>query len=428
MADKKAGTPLGYIDRRNARAILKKLNEVHGEGTIAVAALQRWTAIERLSTTSLALDFALGGGVPAGRIIKIVGQESSGKTSLALRIAGDGQRRCANCLRYADDITVSKVVDEATGEVDYRAEAYCDCVEKGIFVPVVADGEDERDFKARVKALRENSYEEFRAVYFDVEAALDLSWAERLGVDTRRLVRVVPDTAEKAVDVYIEFLHTGLVDMVVLDSIAALTPREEVVASANDQQQGLAARIVNKFVRRANEAAIAVEAGCGRRAPTQIWLNQLRQKIGVQWGDGLVEPGGMGQRFAASVKIKMWASGWEKRDLLKELQVDERLKMGKSVDVNWMIEKNKCGPARGEGRFTQVSSGDRMGQIDEFGFVAHLAERYGLLRKGDKNVWVLGDQAFGRKADAHDRMREPVVAAALRAELMKRMVAERDVD
>jgi RecA/RadA recombinase len=426
--DKGTGTPAGFVDRRNAGAILRKLNEVHGEGTLVIASQGRRTSIDRISTGSLALDFALGGGLPVGRIIKIVGQESSGKTTLSLRAVADAQRRCANCLRYVRDLGVAEVVDEGTGEVSCAATGTCDCVAAGIYVPQAADGEKEADFKARVAALHVNSFEELRVAFVDVEGALDLSWAQRVGVDTRRLVHAVPDTAEKAVDVYCELLYSGLVDVIVLDSIAAMAPRDEVESSANDQQQGLAARIINKFVRRANAGALAVELGAGRRMPTQIWLNQLRQKIGA-YGEGLVEPGGMGQKFAASVKIKMWASGWEKRDLLRDLAADERIKMGKTVDVNWMIEKNKCGPARGEGKFVQIASGARMGEIDEFGFLAHLAENKGLLRKNEKGTaWLLGDKEYRKKQDAFDKMREPATAVALRKVLMQKLNEERDED
>ena len=425
--EKGTGTPAGFVDRRSSRAIFQKLNKVHGAGTVALAATGRRFVIDRYSTGSLALDFALGGGVPAGRIVKIVGQESSGKTTLMLRIMADAQGRCANCVRRVRDLTVGEVIDEATGEVDYRAAATCDCVAQGLYVPVAAEGEKDGDFEARVKALRENSYEETRVAFVDAEAALDMTWAERVGIDRRRLVHVVPENAETAVDVYIDLLFTGMVDFIGLDSIAALVPREEVEASAFDQQQGLAARIVNKFVRRATAASMAVDLGRGRRAPTQVWLNQLRQKIGVTYGDGLVEPGGMGQKFAASVKIKMWAMGWEKRDLMADLAADERIKMGKSVDVCWQIEKNKCGPAKGEGRFTQIASGPRMGEVDEFGFIAHLAEAKGLLRKAEKgNNWLLGNQEYKRKGDAHDKMREPATLAALRGVLLQKLNEERD--
>lgn len=426
--DKKIKPAVGFVDRRNALAIYRKLNEAHGSGTIAMAAQGRRVRVDRISTRSLAMDFSLGGGVPAGQIIKIVGQESSGKTTLALRLAADAQQRCANCLRYVQDLTVEEVVDEATGEVDYRARGTCDCMKAGVYTPVQAEAEKDADFAARVAVLVENSFDECRVTYVDAEAALDLSWAARVGVDTRRLVHVVPKTAEDAVDIYVEMLFTGLVDVIILDSIAALTPEEEVEASSHDQQQGLAARIINKFVRRANAASIAVDLGNGRsRAPTQIWLNQLRQKIGVTFGEGLVEPGGMGQKFAAGVKIKMWASGWKKRELLGDLAKDDRVRIGETVEVNWMVEKNKFGPAKGEGRFIQIASGPRMGEIDEFGFMAHLAEARGLLRKADKgNGWLLGDREYKRKADAYDKMREPATLAALRAILLQKMNEERD--
>jgi recombination protein RecA len=279
----------------------------------------------------------------------------------------------------------------------------------------------------RVERYTDNSYEECRVAFLDVEHALDLAWAQRMGCDLRRLLHALPQNAEQASDIYADLLFSGQVDLLILDSIADMTPREEIEASANDQQQGLAARTVNKWVRRVTAGSIAVGLGAGRnRAPTQVWTNQLRAKIGQSYGDGLVEPGGKGQKFAAAVKIKFWTQGWKKRTLLDSLPEKEQIAIGEHVEVHWRIDKNKTGPARGEGMYLQIASGQRQGEIDEFNFLCHLAERYGILRQNEKKVWLLGDEEHKRKADAFDRMRQPHVLRALRAKLMARMEQERD--
>ncbi len=417
-----------FLNRSDARKLHAKLNEMYGAGAVGIASQVRRFKLDRYSTQSLALDFALGGGIPAERITELVGKGSSGKTTLALRIVADAQKRCANCLRYVPDLAVEEIVDPETGEVDFRAVGHCDCYATGLFLPRQADGEKDGACEDRLAAYTENSFEESRVVYVDAENALDMEWARAVGVDLRRLVHVKPDRAEQAIDMYADYLYSGIVDLIVLDSIAALTPTKEIEESASDAQQGEAPRLVNKWVRRVGSGGVSVELGGGRnRAPTQIWINQLRQKIGVTFGEGLVKPGGMGQTFASSAEVKLWTTGWEKKKLLDTLPKDERIDVGERVDNCWVVEKNKTGPAKGEGRFTMFVSGPRKGQVDEFGFIAHLAERYGILRDGEKKgTWQLGNEAFKTKSAAFERMREPAVLAALRSKLMQRMEQERD--
>lgn len=414
------------IDRKKlSQALRRKINADHGSGTIGYAADLRRLAIDRYSTGSLSLDFALGGGIPAGRVTLIYGERSSGKTTTTLSILADAQRRCANCMRYVDIIEVSEQLDADTGEVEYKAMAQCDCYAQGLFKPRKADKEKNDDFLERLAQYETNSYEETQVLFMDSENALDFEWAMAKGVDIRRLLHVIPHNAEEAIDIYVQSMNSGLVDVFALDSIASLTPITEIEESAVKQQQGLAARLVNKFCRSSCAAAVAVEK-IRLRPPTQIWINQTRQKIGVMFGDGTTLPGGKGQLFAASCMLKFWQS-FKKEDnsrkIFGELKEEEKMSIAQSVDQCFKIEKNKTGPSHGEGRFELIVSGPNKGQVEEFGYVMHHAERYKLLQK-EGTKWRLGTQEFRTKTEAMDAARDPQVMKALRRTILGLMQKE----
>jgi len=230
-----------------------------------------------------------------------------------------------------------------------------------------------------------------------------------------------PQTAEEAIDLHDEIVRTGSVDFIVLDSIAAMTPSAEVTESATEWQQGLAARLINKFSRKTNSSRHAVQSDFNRPI-TEIWINQERDKIGVSWGDPTVIPGGKGQRFAASVIVKMWASKWEKDKLDEDLKKEWHTEIGSEVHMNYKVTKNKTGPAQGQGGFRMGVFGDEAGKILDVDYMVAQAEKFALLRKEGKD-WQLGDESYRTKAEAMDRIREPAVRDALRAILVKRMIA-----
>lgn len=405
----------------NLNSLKKAIEERHGKGRIGSASMMRPHDIPRIRTGSLALDFVLGGGIPVGRTIMFRGAESSGKSTTLYRIIGIAQGLCANCLRPVKDIAVAEMVDPKTGEVNYRTEAECDCVKAGLYVPRKAPGETDAEWKQRLKAYKTNSYEEYKVALVDMEASYERSWGEALGVDNDRLIHVIPDTAEEAIDIYCALLSGGSIDLAAADSLAAMTPSKEIEASAEDWQQGLQARLLNKFVRKAQSASNQVASEWGRM-PTQIWIQQEREKIGMAFGDNTVVPGGKGQLFACSVIAKMWSSKWVKDKRDENLKKDFHLELGKEVRMNVKVTKNKTFPALGQCGYVMGIRGANKGRILDDAYVLAQAEKYGAVRKESDTKWWLGDESFNTKASMLARMEEPETRAALEDALLAKML------
>lgn len=405
------------------RALKAKVNEQHGARTMELAGRCLPRIMPRIDTGSLAFNFILGGGIPIGHVVMFRGNESSGKTSSALRVAGIAQRLCANCYRPPADLTVvEEGNDPETGEVLYAARATCDCVRAGLYVPVQGREETADEFKARLKEYKQNSFEEFRVAYLDVEGRLVWAWAERLGVDMRRLMLVKPATFEEGMDIYASLMFSGSVDLFALDSIAAMAPSTEIEESSEKWQQGLAARLANKMVRGIYSGKHAVNSDCGRPV-THLWINQERDKIGISYGDASVLPAGKGQLFLPTIIAKMWTSKWEKSVVDEEVKKDFQIEMGNAVRMNLKIVKNGTGPAQGQGGYVMATTGAKCGQVMEEDYVIAMAERFGLYRKDDKK-WILGDESYPTKNAALERLRDPAVFAALRKVLLDRMLAK----
>jgi len=439
------------------KAFKNSVNKQHGK-TMGLAANMQPLDMPRLSTGVLSFDMAMGGGIPVGRLTIFRGQESSGKTTAALRAAGLAQNLCANCLRLAKDLEVVEGVDEETGEVEYVAKATCDCYQKGIFKPVPypeefsdrakgtmkqcdavtvdpKTGKEKKGkstfFKERIRRYEENSYEEFRVAFFDFEGSLDVGWCEALGLDTRRLLLVVPSTAEEGIDIYDELMRTGAIDLFVLDSVAAMTPSIEVEASTEDEQRAAAAKLVNKFVRKVTSAVNDCKRDYGR-LPSQVWINQERDAMSAsRFGPTKTMPAGMGQKFGASVIVSMWASGWEKDSLDKDLKKEFQLEIGKEVRMNFKVVKNKTAPSQASGGYVMRVAGSRKGCVEELKYILDQSRKYSLFREdgeGTKKKWFVGDEEFDRKGDALARIEEPAVLASLKTALLKRMLGNEELE
>lgn len=188
--------------------------------------------VEAIPTGSLALDLALGvGGVPRGRIVEIYGPESSGKTSIALHIIAEAQKR------------------------------------GGL------------------------------AVFIDAEHALDPLYAQRIGIDLESLLVSQPDTGEQALEIAEALIRSGAVDVVVVDSVAALVPRMELEGEMGDSFVGLQARLMSQALRK-------LAGAISKSRAVAIFINQLREKIGVIYGNPLTTPGGKALKFYASVRME----------------------------------------------------------------------------------------------------------------------------
>ncbi|MEK7087312.1 MAG: recombinase RecA, partial [Patescibacteria group bacterium] len=210
---------------------VKTLRERFGEGSIMKLGEVPKVDIDVIPTGSLSLDLALGvGGVPRGRIIEVYGPESSGKTTLALHIVAEAQKR------------------------------------GGL------------------------------AAFVDAEHALDPEYAKKIGVKVNELLISQPDNGEQALEIVESLVRSNACDVIVVDSVAALTPRAEIEGEMGDSHMGLQARLMSQALRKLN--AIASKSNTA-----VIFINQLRMKIGVFFGNPETQPGGMALKFYSSVRL-----------------------------------------------------------------------------------------------------------------------------
>ena len=240
---------------------VKELRERFGEGTIMKLGEVKKVDVDAIPTGSISLDIALGvGGVPKGRIIEIYGHESSGKTTLALHIVAEAQKK------------------------------------KGL------------------------------AAFIDAEHALDPEYAKKIGVKVDDLLISQPDSGEQALQIVESLVKSGAVDVIVVDSVAALTPRAEIEGEIGDQHIGLQARLMSQALRKLT--SIASKSGS-----TIIFINQIRTKIGVMFGNPETTPGGKALKFYSSVRI--------------EVRRSAQIKKGEDIvgnRVNAKVVKNKVAP------------------------------------------------------------------------------------
>ena len=191
---------------------LGQIEKQFGEGSIMRLGDAASMQIETISTGSIALDLALGvGGVPRGRVTEIYGPESSGKTTIALHVIAEAQKKGGKC------------------------------------------------------------------AFIDAEHALDPVYAKAIGCDIDNLLVSQPDTGEQALTITNKLIESGALDVVVVDSVAALTPRAEIEGEMGDSHVGLHARLMSQAMRK-------IVANLNHSKTTLIMINQLREKIGVMFG------------------------------------------------------------------------------------------------------------------------------------------------
>ena len=210
---------------------MDRIERQFGKGSIMQLGDRAIADIPVISTGSLALDHALGvGGIPRGRVIEIFGPESGGKTTLALHIMAEAQKR---------------------------------------------DG---------------------LAAFIDAEHALDVMYAKRLGVNFDDLLVSQPDTGEQALEIAEVLIRSGAMDVVVVDSVAALVPRAELEGDMGDVHMGLQARLMSQALRK-------LAASISKSMTAVIFINQIRMKIGVMFGNPETTPGGKALKFYSSVRL-----------------------------------------------------------------------------------------------------------------------------
>ena len=255
-------TPSGDDRKKALDDALASIQKAYGKGSIMrMGEAPQTVQSGVIPTGSLSLDLALGvGGVPRGRIIEIYGQESSGKTTLALHILSNAQKRGG---------TVATI---------------------------------------------------------DAEHALDPAYAASIGMDVDELIVSQPDYGEQALEIADALVRSGALTAIAVDSVAALVPRSEIEGDMGDQHVGLQARLMSQALRKL--------AGSVKRSNTcAIFINQLREKIGVMFGNPETTPGGRALKFWASVRLEIRRSETLKRG---EEAVGARAKV--------RVVKNKVAP------------------------------------------------------------------------------------
>lgn len=296
MAVKKVTTEV--VDKNKAlENAIKQITKDFGEGSIMKLGENKSMNIEVISTGSINLDAALGlGGVPKGRIIEIYGAESSGKTTIALHIIAESQKK------------------------------------GGI------------------------------AAFIDAEHALDPVYAKALGVDIDELLISQPDYGEQALEIVDSLVQSSAIDVIVVDSVAALVPKAEIDGEMSDQQMGLQARLMSKALRK-------LTGTLNKSKTTIIFINQIRDKIGgFGFGPQTTTTGGKALKFYASVRLEIKRVGSVK-------QGDDII--GNEVVVK--VTKNKIAPPFKEAAF-QIMYGkgiSRVGEILDASIKANIVSKSG---------------------------------------------------
>ena len=329
---KKQDAPLS--DKKKAlETAISQIEKNFGKGTVMRLGDRPEMNVEAIPTGSLALDAALGiGGVPKGRIIEIYGPESSGKTTLALHIVAQAQKR--------------------GGEV----------------------------------------------AFVDAEHALDPDYAARIGVDIDSMLVSQPDTGEQALEITDALVRSGAVDVVVVDSVAALTPRAEIEGEMGDTFVGLQARLMSQALRKL--AGNISKTNC-----VVIFINQLRMKIGVMYGNPETTTGGNALKFYASVRI--------------DIRRVEAIKNGTEIVGNRTrakIVKNKVAPPFKEAIF-DIMYGEGISLIGE---LIDLGVKLGLVQKSG-SWYSMGETRIGQGRDAAKQYlkNNPEIADNLEAEIRR---------
>jgi recombination protein RecA len=297
-------------DRRKALNLaIAQIEKTCGKGSIMRMGSERARVrVECIPTGAINLDAAIGvGGIPRGRVTEIFGPESSGKTTLALHVAGNAQR---------------------AGGV---------------------------------------------AAYIDAEHALDMEYARKLGVDVDNLLISQPDTGEQALEICDILVRSGAVDVIVIDSVAALVPKAEIEGDMGDSHVGLQARLMSQALRK-------LAGGINRSKGAVIFINQLREKIGVMFGNPETTSGGRALKFYASVRLDVRRIGPVK---------EKDAVVGSQVRVK--VVKNKVAPPFRQAEFDIMYDEG----ISHTGLVTDIASEAGIIQKS--GAWyTYGDQRIGQ--------------------------------
>jgi recombination protein RecA len=314
-------------------ATLKIIQSKFGEGAIMKLGEKPKVGINAVPTGSVGLDIALGvGGLPRGRIIEIFGPESSGKTTLALHVISEAQKRGGIC------------------------------------------------------------------AYIDAEHAMDPDYAKKVGVNIDELLISQPDYGEQALDIAESLINSGKIDVIVIDSVAALTPKDEIEGDMGAYHVGKQARLMSQALRK-------MTAIVAKSKTVVIFINQIRMQVGVMFGNPETTPGGKALKFYSSVRI----------DIRRIAQI----KKGEEVVGNRTrakVVKNKVAAPFRLAEFDILYNEG----ISPEGEIMALGEKQGLISKSGA-IYSYGTMKLGKGYDASRiYLREN---PELKAEILKKIKA-----
>lgn len=361
-----------------ASDLVKNIRKNHGASILDTASERAVEVRPRIPTGIFQVDNALSGGFPAGLISTVYGHKSTGKTTILCRAIGQAQKMCANCW-------TGPQYDYDTGEIlrDHQCDDFRD--------PIIA--------------------------YLDVEGTFDKKWAEAVGVDTSKLLLTVPDYAEQALDIAEALVRSLEVDIVVIDSIAFLTPTKEIEESSGKALQAEQARTVGRGTRKFISALNYCDNRIGRR-PTIFFTNQVRMKLGVMFGNPETQPGGFAPGFAAATEVR--TSGGK-------YTMDKETGRPICVDLKFKVEKNKSADAKMEGEYRMLLSDTSLqskGDVSDEAEMVKTAIRVGYVERAG-NGWSCLDAKFKKKLDLEEKlMKEPLYRQQFRETLLSLLDAE----
>jgi recombination protein RecA len=314
---------------------MDKIDKDFGKGSVMMMSDKGVTEQEYISTGSIGLDVALGiGGLPKGRVVEIYGPESSGKTTLAIHVIAEAQKKGGMC------------------------------------------------------------------AFIDAEHAFDSAYAQKLGVDIDNLLISQPDYGEQALEIADRLILSGALDVVVIDSVAALVPKGELEGEMGDSKMGLQARLMSQALRKLTATISKTNSCC-------IFINQLREKIGVMFGNPETTTGGNALKFYASVRL--------------DIRRTAQLKDGDDVIGNHIkvkVVKNKVAPPFRQAEF-DIIYGEG---ISKQGEIIDMGVELGIIQKSGSWFSYNNDKlGQGRESVKQLMSDNPELAAEIEAKIREKI-------